>query len=108
MAGIAVKGNGVVELAEDVSVQDGTEVIVVFQERIEKQSKPEHHDPSWLWNEVICEIERRHPELLKMSEAERRADFERLSQKIADNMPYKTVEEFERAMRGDEFGLARY
>jgi hypothetical protein len=48
------------------------------------------------------------PDLLLMTDDEAKAEFDKLSDKIAENLPFETVEEFEQAMRGDEYGLARY
>ena len=50
------------------------------------------------------------PELWDGRAAERivKVLFDRLSDVIAERMPYRSLEEFERAMRGDEYGLVGY
>ena len=48
------------------------------------------------------------PDLVSMTEDEKREEFDRLSDVIAEHMPYRPMEEFERAMRGDEYGLVGY
>jgi len=58
---------------------------------------------SYLNREVQYDLGRR-----QMSAEARQIEFEQLSEKVAQNMPYQTREEFEQAMRGDDYGLARY
>jgi prevent-host-death family protein len=41
------------------------------------------------------------------SEAASRADFERISRKIARTLPYKSWRQRDRAAKGDRFGLSR-
>jgi len=45
---------------------------------------------------------------MSMTDDEKREEFDRLSKMIAERMPYRSPEEFERAMRGDEYGLVGY
>jgi parvulin-like peptidyl-prolyl isomerase len=104
MGAIAVKGtyrNGIIELAEPIDAADGQSVMVMVQE--ETAGSQENS----AWASIEQEILARNESLTEMSEDDITARFEQLSQKIADNFPYETYEELERAMR-DPYGLTRY
>jgi len=104
MPGFVVKGrykHGVVELLEDVSAPEGAEVLILLPERPGSFR-------GGIWQRIKQEIAEELPDLLNMTAEARRDQFERLSAAIAERMPYRSLEEFERAMRGDEYGLARY
>ena len=103
----AVQGvyhNGVVIPREKVPYHGDIDVVIVFVGDIES----EKNEGARAYEKFRARIAEKHPELLKETDEEAREAFEKLSQKIADNMPYKTVEEFERAMRGDDYGLIRH
>jgi len=51
---------------------------------------------------VKQEIAKEMPDLPSMTDDERQEEFDRLYDVIAERMPYRSMEEFERAMRGDE------
>ncbi len=107
-ASVTTKGvyrNGTIELSTALDLQDGVEVQATVKAASE-QSRNEYIRS--FWEEVKQQIAAEQPELLEMTKEERIEDFERLSAKIADNLPYDTPEEFMRAMRGDGFDLARY
>ncbi|PKO24201.1 MAG: hypothetical protein CVU38_00155 [Chloroflexi bacterium HGW-Chloroflexi-1] len=105
MAWAVVRGEylgGVVKPLEEAPSREGAEVLILFPERAEiVQGRG-------VWQQVKQEIAREMPDLRYMTAEARRADFDRLSSIIAENMPYRSVEEFERAMRGDEYGLTGY
>jgi hypothetical protein len=46
------------------------------------------------------------PDLMNRTMTEKRREFDRLSQLIAEHLPYDSPEEMEKAMRGDEYDLA--
>jgi len=105
MAWAVVKGSykqGIVKPIESLPYRQDTEVqvFILFPENIEPQSKNE------TWQQVKREIAREMPDLANMASNEKKAEFDRLSKQIADQTPYRSVAEFERAMRGDEYGLA--
>jgi nitrogen fixation NifU-like protein len=50
-----------------------------------------------VWEQIEQDIVQEMPDLLTMSAEEQQADFDRLSGIIAQNMPYRTLEEFEQA-----------
>jgi predicted DNA-binding antitoxin AbrB/MazE fold protein len=105
MAWAVVRGEyreGVVRPLEKAPSREGAEVLILFPERAEVAQG------RGVWQQIKREIAREMPALLTMTAEERRADFDRLSSNIAENMPYRSVEEFERAMRGDEYGLTGY
>lgn len=107
-APVTAKGiyrNGTIELSETLNLRDGTEVNATIEASSE-QSRKEYIRS--FWEDVKQQIAEEQPELLAMTREERIEDFERLSQKIAENLPYKTPEEFMQAMRGGGFDLARY
>lgn len=100
-----VKGRyrqGFIKLAEEVPDQEGSEVLVLFPER---RAKGEHHG---MWQRMKQTIAAEIPDLLQMTDQERKKEFDTISSKIAEGMPYRSLEEFERAMRGDYYGIARY
>lgn len=93
---------GTVEFLEEVPTQENVEVLILFPER----------SPSgkgWsVWEGIKQSIAEEMPDLLQMTAEERKQEFDQISATITDQMPYQSLEEFERAMRGDEYGLARY
>jgi len=105
MSWVVVKGvykKGVVEPLESVPYREDVEVLVLFPERI-----------NWTgvkgsWQQIKQEIAKQLPDLLSMTDDEKRDEFDRLCNVIAARMPYHSLEEFERAMRGDEYGLVGY
>lgn len=70
--------------------------------------KPSEDTSLGMWQAIKDEIAEETPDLLQMSREARRAQFDRLSEKIASELPYDSVEAFEQAMRGDTYGLARH
>jgi hypothetical protein len=100
-----VKGKysgGVVELLEEAPALDDVEVIVLFPER------PLPDKSAGIWEALKQHIVAEQPDLLYMTDEARRHEFEQLSAKIAERMVYESVEEFERAMRGDDYGIVRH
>ena len=105
MTWTVVKGvykRGIVEPLEEISGREGLEVLVLFPEQAGLGKE------KGIWQRMKENIAAEMPDLLNMTDAERREEFERLSELIASNMPYNTLEEFEQSMRGDEYGLVRY
>ena len=82
--------------------EKGAEVLVLFPERIHWTGV------KGIWPQIKQEIAKQMPDLLGMTDNEKREEFDRLSKVIAERMPYRSLEEFERAMRGDEYGLVGY
>lgn len=104
MAWEVVKGRykqGIIELEEKVPDQEGIEVLVLFPER-------KTRDRQDTWQRIKQNIAAEMPELVKMTDKERKKVFDDISSKIASNMPYQSLEEYEQAMRGDQYGLTRY
>jgi predicted DNA-binding antitoxin AbrB/MazE fold protein len=93
---------GIVEPLEKVPDREGMEVLVLF---------PKHAalaGTGGIWQQIKRNIARETPGLPKMTDEERREEFDSLSEVIAERMPYRSLEEFEQAMRGDEYGLVGY
>ena len=93
---------GRIEPLERVSYREGVEVLILFPERVKRTGA------KGIWQRVKQWIAEEIPDLLSMTEGEKRDEFDRLSNVIAERLPYRSVEEFERAMRGDEYGLVGY
>ena len=105
MAWAVVKGKykqGMIKSLEKLPYRQGAEVqvFILFPENIEQQSENE------TWQQVKREIAREMPDLATMTSNEKQVEFARLSKQIANRMLYQSVAEFERAMRGDVYGLA--
>jgi len=93
---------GIIEPLEKVADREGTEVLVLFPKRAAPAGA------RGIWQQIKQDIAGEAPDLLKMTNKERREEFDRLSDMIVERMPYRSVEEFEKAMRGDEYGLVGY
>ena len=93
---------GIVKPLEGVPYREGIEVLVLFPEQVGPT------ETGGIWQQIKEDMAREMPDLLSMTEDEKREEFDRLSSVIAERMPYRSPEEFERAMRGDEYGLVGY
>jgi len=105
MSWVVVKGmykKGVVEPLESFPYREGVEVLILFPEGIKWTGV------KGIWQQIKQEIAKQIPDLLSMTDDEKREEFDRLSNVIAEHMPYHSLEEFEGAMRGDEYGLVGY
>jgi hypothetical protein len=92
-----VKGihkQGVVEPLERLPGREGTEVFVLFPEPV---PKPRGYS---IWQQIKKEMAKEMPDLEQQTTAEKRREFDRLSQLIAERLPYNSPEEMEKAMRG--------
>ena len=89
---------GVVEPLDRAPQREGVEVLVLFPTQSPAASQG-------VWQRIKHDLAREMPELLDMTADDKREEFTRLSRKVAEGMPYQSVEEFERAMRGDEYDL---
>ena len=93
---------GVIKPLESVPYREGIEVLVLFPEQIRPTGVGR------IWQRIKGGMAREMPDLLSMTEGEKREEFDRLFSVIAERMPYRSLEEFERAMRGDQYGLVGY
>jgi hypothetical protein len=93
---------GIVEPIERVPHREGVEVLLLFPERLGRAGT------KGLWSRMKQQMSGEMPDLLSMTDDEKRAEFDKLSDMIAERLPYHSVEELERAMRGDEYGLVGY
>jgi hypothetical protein len=94
--------DGQVFLKEKVDDRNLSDVLVLIP-NYSKTAKQSH-----TWERLRQQIATEMPDLLVMKERDQRREFDRLSTQIAQQMSYQSLEEFENAMRGDEYGLARY
>ena len=92
---------GIIEPLDLVPRRDGMEVLVLFPQPVEGTTRSKG-----IWERVKQELAREIPELARMKVDEKREEFDRLSHIVAEQMPYSSLEEFERAMRREEHGLA--
>jgi hypothetical protein len=105
MAWTVVKGrysHGIIEPLEQFPDQEDATVLILFPEGQHSRNV------SGIWQQIKETIAEEMPDLLQMSDEARQLEFDQISQTIAERMPYKSLEEFERSMRGDKYGLARY
>jgi hypothetical protein len=93
---------GMVKPLEKMLGRDGIEVLILFPEY------PARVEAPGVWEQIEQAIAKEMPDLTTMSAEARQTEFDQLSEKAAQNMPYRTLGEFEQAMRGDDYGLARY
>lgn len=98
----AIYKRGIVEPLESVPYREGVEVLVLFPEQVRWTGA------QGIWQRIKQEMASEMPDLVSMTEDEKREEFDRLSNMIAERMPYRSLEEFERAMRGNEYGLVGY
>ncbi len=106
MTSAVVRGQyqgGIIKPLEKMPDRDGTEVLILFP-----RQKKRRGDQRSVWERIEQDIAREMPDLVTMSAEARQMEFDQLSEKVAQNLPYQTREEFEQAMRGDDYGLARY
>jgi len=104
MTWLAIKGkyeNGVVKPSKQLSAREGQDVLIFF-------TAPDAPSSVSVWQDFKNGVAEAMPDLLLMTDDEAKAEFDKLSDKVAENLPFETVEEFEQAMRGDKYGLARY
>ncbi len=106
MSWIVVRGvykKGVVEPLSLMPRREGMEVLVLFPEPVERTT-----ESKGIWQRIKQDLAREIPHLAGMTADEKREDFDRLSHMVAEQMPYRSIEDLERAMRGDEYGLVGY
>ena len=89
--------DGVVELFENVDASNGQNVVVIFPDLLPAQDEESYRDRLW---RKIAKVD---PQFLEMTCVERQIEFERISAKVADSTPYRTPEEFVKAMRSENF-----
>jgi predicted DNA-binding antitoxin AbrB/MazE fold protein len=102
MAWTVVRGvykRGVIEPLERAPHREGMEVLVLFPEQIKRT------EPEGVWQRIKQGMAEEVPGLSRMTPEERGEEFDRLSTQVAERLPYRSLEEFERAMKGDEYGL---
>lgn len=107
MGYISVHGryhHGKIELLEDLVPDEGSELIITVLSKESKSKDPElEQDP---WRILKGQIVAQYPELKRESKQKAVTEFERLSEKIASNMRFKTLEELEKFMRREDYDLS--
>jgi predicted DNA-binding antitoxin AbrB/MazE fold protein len=91
---------GIVKPLESTPHREGIEVLILFPEQVRPTGKER------IWQQIKEAMGKEMPDLLNMTKDEKREEFDRLSSIIAERMSFDSLEEFERAMRGDDYGLA--
>jgi hypothetical protein len=101
-----VKGiyrHGIVRPLDSQTRREGLEVLVLFPDPDDGTQSP-----ASTWKRVKESLATDLPQLPHMTPDQRCDEFERLSNAIAEHMPYRSVDELERAMRGDDYDLVGY
>lgn len=100
MAEVSVSGvyrDGVVELSGSVSAFNGQNVVVIFSDPLSNQDQESYRD------HLKRKIAKYDPQFLAMTRNERQTEFDRISTKVAESLPYRTPEEMVKAMRRENF-----
>ncbi len=63
--------------------------------------------PTTMYDMLRKHIEGRYPELKHRSLEEKQHDFEQLSCKLRQDLPFQNWQEMDRAAKGDRYGLSR-
>lgn len=74
------------------------------QALVQEDTAPDLSEAAGVWQTIRDRVIADQPDISSMTLDQRRQEFERLSAKIAAQMPYSSLEEFEQAMRGDNYG----
>ncbi len=90
-----------VRLLERVDAKEGTEVEVLFSNGARKDHIEQSEE---LHRRIKESLAKAMPKLLHMSDKELRADFDKLSRKIAKGASFPNWKEAERFMRGERGG----
>lgn len=93
---------GVIEPLEITPHRDGTQVLVLFPEPVKLTENTK------VWQRIKQAIAKELPDILSMTDAEKREEFDKLSAMVAERMSYRSVEDFEKAMSGDIYDLTGY
>lgn len=95
---------GKIELLEDVVLEEGSELIITLLFKKSKLKDSElKQDP---WKILKDQIGARYPELKDEPKQKAVSEFEKLSEKIASNMKFKTLEELEKFMRREDYDIS--
>jgi len=100
----AIKGvykkRGTVELRESIEAPDDVEVLVIFPNKSSKQTL--------IYNRLKAKLKENYPNLKNRTKQQKKEDFERISEKISQELPFKSWKEMDRALKGDSYGLSRH
>ena len=92
-------------------IEAGERVVVTKRGRVIATMSPSTELPAAVSDSIYRRLQRhieaRTPGLRAMSETARRAEFDRISRKIARTVPFKSWRDMDRAVKGDRFGLSR-
>lgn len=87
-----------VRLLEEVDAAEGTKVEVLFSN---EERKDHIRQSEEIHRRIKESIAKAVPKLTYMSDEELKADFAKLSQKVAEGLPFSNWKEAERFMRGE-------
>lgn len=97
----AIKGTykreGTVELRESIDASDDVEVLVIFPDK-EKQTS--------IYDKLKAKLEKSYPNLKNRTKQQKKEDFEKISEKIAKELPFESWKEMDRVLKGDSYGLS--
>ncbi len=97
-------------------VEKGTLVVVTRRGRPvatlkpfeEKDLQQKEEYPTALYDSLRKNIQARYPELARRTPQQVHRDFERISKKVGQSLPFKTWQEMDRVLKGDRYGLTRH
>lgn len=91
----AIKGiykkRGTVKLRESIDAPDGLEVLVVFPTEKVRSSN--------IYSRLKAELEENYPNLKNRTKQQKKEDFEKISEKIAKELPFESWQEMDRALK---------
>jgi len=61
--------------------------------------------PTTLYDSIRVQIETRYPAIKARSPEQQKRDFERITKKLRQTIPYKSWQEMDKTAKGDRYGL---
>lgn len=61
--------------------------------------------PTTMYDTLRKQIESKHPQLARRTPAQVRADFDRITRKARQKLPFSSWQEMDRTLKGDRYGL---
>jgi prevent-host-death family protein len=96
-------------------VEKGTAIIVTRRGKPIATLKPfEEQDlqqsaryPTTMYDALRKQIERKYPQLTRRTPTQVREDFDRITRKARQKLPFSSWQEMDHALKGDRYGLTR-
>jgi len=98
----AIKGvynkRGIVELKEKIDSPDDVEVLVIFPLDWKEQTS--------IYNRLKAKLKENYPDLKNRTKQQKKEDFERISEKIAKELPFSSWKEMDKVLKGGSYGIS--